>query len=65
MNKEYNGYMICPGPCNTRAIKSIGSGALPVKLRGLFTKTTEAEQAIDFHLSSKEGGKRAKTVSNS
>lgn len=65
MSKEYNGYLIVPDMCNTRSIKSIGSGALPVKLRGRFTKTVEAEQAIDFYLSSKEGAKRVKATTNS
>lgn len=54
MSTEYNGYKIVgDGTYGYKEIKSIGRGALPTSLRGVFTTEKVARQAIDFHLATK------------
>lgn len=59
-DKEYKGYRICNGGFQTRVIKSIGSGALPKALQGMFSNTAQAEYAIDM-LEAEKGAKRGKS----
>lgn len=48
---EYKGYSIeNDGTYGMKEIKSIGKGALPLVLRGNFTKTSLAQKAIDKYL---------------
>lgn len=51
---EYNGYKIVgDGTYGYKEIKSLGRGALPLALRGVFTTEKVARQAIDYHLATK------------
>lgn len=51
---EYNGYKIVgDGTYGYKEIKSIGRGAVPLVLRGVFTSEKVARQAIDYHLATK------------
>jgi len=51
---EYNGYKIVgDGSYGYKEIKSLGRGALPLTLRGVFTSEKVARQAIDYHLATK------------
>jgi hypothetical protein len=59
---EYKGYKIETGELATmKKIVSIGSGALPKDLRGLYTSVEAARRSIDIHLSSKGVTKGGKT----
>ena len=60
---EHKGYNIVNGIARTRVIKSIGSGALPKALHGMFTSTVEAIRAIDSYSPEKDT-KRGKTIPN-
>ncbi len=55
MSKEtvYKGYKIIDGGFQTRKVQSIGKGALPKSLRGMYTNTASAQQAIDVHVNKK------------
>lgn len=51
---EYNGYKIVgDGTYGYKEIRSLGRGALPLALRGVFTTEKVARQAIDYHLATK------------
>lgn len=51
---EYNGYKIVgDGTYGYKEIKSLGRGALPLALRGVFTTEKVARQAIDYYLATK------------
>ncbi len=60
-DKEYNGYKIIDNGHQTRKITTVGKGSLPMELRGMYSTSYAAEQAIDAYL----GAKDAKKLSNS
>lgn len=55
---EYQGYSIAVEYGRMKKIKSIGKGAIPEALRGLFTTDSEAIKAIDSYLASNPKGKQ-------
>lgn len=55
---EYGGYNIGTAYGRLKVIKSIGKGAIPEALRGLFTNDSEAIKAIDSYLASHPKGKQ-------
>lgn len=51
---EYRGYSIeNDGTYGMKEIRPIGKGSVPIVLRGKFTKTSLAQQAIDGYLMDK------------
>lgn len=53
---EYNGYKIeGDGTFGMKVIKPLGKGSVPMELRGRFTNTFFAMQAIDSYMEKKDG----------
>ena len=62
---DYKGYAIFDGGYRMRAIKAIGSGALPKTLKGLYTDVGAAMQVIDHYIRDKKVKTNGKTIRSS
>lgn len=54
---EYKGYKIVDNGVQTRRITTIGKGSLPKELRGMYSTSMQAENAIDAYLGAKDAKK--------
>ena len=62
MSQEYKNYEIYPdGTFGMKHIKNLGSGAVPVVLRGSYSNYLEAQKSIDKYLLEKKGKGNGKT----
>jgi hypothetical protein len=62
---DYKGYTIFDGGYSMRAIKPIGSGALPKLLKGFYTDVGAAMQVIDRYIRDKKVKTNGKAIRSS
>jgi hypothetical protein len=54
---EHEGFKIVDNGTQTRRITTIGKGSLPKELRGMYSTSLRAQQAIDAYLGAKDAKK--------